>query len=122
MKQTLLCLLVCCVMSCTKEKLTNSIVGKWKMESAYNCTGDSTVNVPDAFMQFSANGEFSMDTLSNQFTYKLFCKNFDRYLVQSDGIIKLYQHSGQESFSIYHSDHQVLIAYRSNGEKFIRSY
>jgi len=121
MKRVLFLLTAISFFSCTKEK-EDTISGRWTIvESSSDVpTAYKVFSDREGYVEFRSNGEFAMDN-SNTYSYYKAFKNFNRYSIISNELIKLYSTTNPDTAILNYSFHEGLIlSYRYAFDRFVR--
>jgi hypothetical protein len=109
MKKALFLFTIIALFSCTKEK-ENSIRGRWKVVESYTDVAPYVIPLSNTrgYIEFKANGEFATDNSNTYAPYNAF-KDYDRYSIVSNEMLKLYSTNRSDTVTVLYYFHDGLI-------------
>ncbi len=129
MKHLLPLLLMVLALSCTKEKDSNTVVGKWLLQERIEDTGGRIITTSvsaanNARVIFKGDGKIAVERAANNPLLEHLMQ-YTHYKTGGDGVIEFYtQGSGQTLKAYFSINNQLLLQYEARcyvAEKFARS-
>ena len=124
-------LLILSFFSCKKEKIPDSIIGKWQLQEIIGDSGGklfttSVGNTHEASVLFASNGEVVIKRSNITSPFLVHLAQFSHYHTEQNGVIRFYNSNGTDTLNVSFSlDNELLLEYESRcyyAEKFVRTY
>lgn len=122
MKRIALLLVIVSIISCTKEKESNSIVGSWNL-TQINSGNTSSVYLSGTELSVEFKSDSSFTILGPKSNYT-FLRDYDKYIIVSNNRIRFFNAvSNEELFAEFYVNNTLSLSYEVRcpyEEKFIR--